>query len=115
MEGHPPSMGAFVISMIPPMYACEEKMTGIVTPNNRNHRIKLFADDLKLFIKNMSEVTNLYKVISNFEIVSGLEMHRDPARKKCQALPFGLHRVHIEWPKWITVQSTMKVVWGGVQ
>ena len=113
MEGHPPSMGAFVISMIPLMYACEEKMTGIVTPSNRNHRIKLFADDLKLFIKNMSEVTNLYKVISNFEKVSGLEMHRDPARKKCQALPFGLHRVHIEWPKWITVQSTMKVV-GGV-
>ena len=40
MEGHPPSMAAFVVSMIPLMYTIEEQMAGIVTPNG----IKLFAD-----------------------------------------------------------------------
>ena len=35
MEGHPPSMAAFVVSMIPLMYATEEKMAGIVTPNGK--------------------------------------------------------------------------------
>ena len=42
MEGHPPSMAAFVISMIPMMTdAIEEKMTGIVTPDDKIHKIKL--------------------------------------------------------------------------
>ena len=40
MEGHPPSMAAFVVSMIPLMYAVEEQMSGIVTSNGKIHRIK---------------------------------------------------------------------------
>ena len=50
MEGHPPSMAAFVVSLVPMMFAIEEKMTGIVTTNHKLHRIKMFADDLKLSI-----------------------------------------------------------------
>ena len=106
-------MAAFVVSIIPLIYAIEEQMSGIVTSNGKMHRIKLFADDLKLFINEISEIRSVYNVISKFEKVSGLEMHRDSARKKCQALPFGSHRSYKSWPDWITVQSTMKVV-GGV-
>ena len=112
MEGHPPSMAAFVVSMIPLMHIFEEQMAGIRTPNGKTHRIKSFADDLKLFIKDPIEITKIYDVISKFENISGLEMHRDPSRNKCQALPFGRHRDHQGWPAWITVQSTMKVVGG---
>ena len=54
----------------------------------------------------------VYNAISKFEKVSGLEMHRDVVRQKCQALPFGNHRSYKNWPDWITVQSTMKVVGG---
>ena len=46
LEGHPPSMAAFVVCLIPIMYAVEEIMTGIVTSNAKTHKIKLFADDL---------------------------------------------------------------------
>ena len=98
MEGHPPSMAAFVISMIPMMTAIEEKMTGIVTPDDKIHKIKLFADDLKCFIMNTEEVDEIYDTICNFEHVSELMMHRDPSRGKCQALPFGSHREYNLWP-----------------
>ena len=37
-------------------------------------------------------------------------MHRDPARNKCQALPFGQHREHRNWPRWITVKDEVKIV-----
>ena len=37
-------------------------------------------------------------------------MHRDPARGKCQALPFGSHREFQDWPEWVTVKSSMKIV-----
>ena len=50
MEGHPPSMAAFVVSLVPMMLAIEEKMTGIVTMNHKLHRIKMFSDDLQLFV-----------------------------------------------------------------
>ena len=78
LEGHPPSMAAFCISMIPLMVSVEEVMSGIVTPDGRNHKIKLFADDIKCFIKDLEEIDPIYKVISNFESISGLMMHRDP-------------------------------------
>ena len=110
MEGHPPSMAAFVISMIPMMTALEEKMIGIVTPDDKIHKIKLFADDLKCFIKDIDEIDKIYDVICKFEHVSGLKMHRDPSRGKCQALPFGSHRENTSWPCWVTVKTSMKVV-----
>ena len=37
-------------------------------------------------------------------------MHRDPGRGKCQALPFGKHREHQDWPNWITVKDEVKIV-----
>ena len=37
-------------------------------------------------------------------------MHRDPGRGKCQALPFGKHREHQDWPHWIAVKNEVKIV-----
>ena len=37
-------------------------------------------------------------------------MHRDPARQKCQALPFGEHINFTGWPSWVTVKNYMKEV-----
>ena len=39
-----------------------------------------------------------------------MKIHRDPAREKCQALPFGEHRNISEWPEWVKVKESMKVV-----
>ena len=55
-------------------------MTLIVTPDYKVHRIKLFADDLKLFIKDLDEIGEMYDVICKFEQVSGLLMHRDKCK-----------------------------------
>ena len=110
MEGHPPSMAAFVVGMIPLMNSLEEKLIGIKIDEGKTHRIKLFADDMKIFIANRREIDTAYNIIEKFEKVSGLEMHRDPARQKCQALPFGEHRNISEWPEWVTVKESMKVV-----
>ena len=57
MEGYPPSMAAFVVSLIPLMYSLDEKMLGISTSDRKTHKYKLFADDLKLFLNNMNELT----------------------------------------------------------
>ena len=73
MEGHPPSMAAFVISMIPLMNNLEEVLTGIITPDEKKHKIKLFADDMKLFIRKEEEIKEAYEVIVRFEDVSGLD------------------------------------------
>ena len=110
MEGHPPSMAAFVIGLIPMMKVLEERLVGIVDAEGKNHRIKLFADDMKVFMADVSEIDCLYSTVSDFENVSGLMMHRDPARGKCQALPFGSHQDFQEWPEWVTVRSSMKIV-----
>ena len=51
MEGHCPSMAAFVVALIPLMYALEEKIEGIETASIGNQKMKMFADDLKLFFR----------------------------------------------------------------
>ena len=112
MEGHPPSMAAFVVSLVPLMYCLEEKLLGIRTPDQKCHKYKFFADDLKLFLNNMEELVSIYDVVCNFEKISGLEMHRDPTREKCQALPFGSHRGYQRWPAWISVKNKIKIVGG---
>ena len=56
MEGHPSSMAAFVVALIPIMVTLEENITGIDTEDNRVHKIKMFADDMKLFIRNLDEI-----------------------------------------------------------
>ena len=110
MEGSPPSMAAFVVSLIPFMKELEKNLRGIVTTNGKVHKIKLFADDLKTFLSDLREIRIVSDVISRFEKVSGLIMHRDPARDKCQALPFGHHRLFKSWPEWINVKNKIKVV-----
>ena len=110
MEGHPPSMAAFVIGLIPLMIDLEGKLKGIKTSDGKTHRIKCFADDMKGFLSDTAEVEIMYNTVSKFEDVSGLEMHRDPTREKCQALPFGSHKNFQDWPTWVTVKSSIKVV-----
>ena len=109
MEGHPPSMAAFVVSMIPLMIGLERVLAGI-TVKSYTHKVKAFADDLKLFIKDIKEIQLSYEVIEAFEKISGLLMHRDPKREKCQILPFGTHRTYNSWPNWVTVRDQIKVV-----
>ena len=112
LEGHCPSMAAFVVSLIPLMHVLEEKMKGIETARIGTQKIKLFADDLKVFIGNTNEIDTVYEAICRFEKVSGLKMHRDPTRGKCQALPFGSHRQFSRWPDWVSVRDKIKVVGG---
>ena len=99
MEGHPPSMAAFVCSLIPLMITIEEELAGIRTPDLKIHKIKLFADDMKLFISKFEDIIKAESIIKRFEKVSWLIMHRDPSRGKCQALPFGSHRGFRDWPR----------------
>ena len=111
MEGHAPSMGAFVLAMAPLGHVLEEALEGITTPDGTKHTVKAFADDVKLVLKDLNaELRRVYDIISKFEFVSGTEMHRDPLRGKCQALPFGSHRNHDEWPAWITVKNEIKIL-----
>ena len=51
MEGHPPSMAAFVMAIIPLMIALESVISGITISDGSTHKLKVFADDLKLFLK----------------------------------------------------------------
>ena len=37
-------------------------------------------------------------------------MHMDPGRGKCQALPFGSHRVYNNWPNWITIKEVVNIL-----
>ena len=69
MEGHPPSMAAFVVSMIPLMKHLEEGLTGIRTDEGRNHKIKLFAEDMKIFLGNLSKIEIAYNVIGKFKSI----------------------------------------------
>ena len=72
----------------------------------------MFADDLKAFVENIDEIATIESVIGEFEIVSGVILHRDPKREKCQPLPFGQHKGYGGWDKypWITPKQTIKVV-----
>ena len=86
MEGHPPSMAAFVTQILPLFYALENILEGIKL-GNKTHKLKGFADDVKVVLRRPEEINICYNIISKFEKVSGLRMHRDPSREKCQALP----------------------------
>ena len=111
MEGHAPSMGAFVIAASPLGHALEEVLEGIETEDGVLHKVKAFADDVKVFLKDIDvELKKVYEIIGNFERVSGTEMHRDPSREKCQALPFGIHKQYQDWPSWVTVKNEIKIL-----
>ena len=109
MEGHPPSMAAFVTQIIPLFSALEKVLDGIKI-RNQTERLKGFADNVKVIIRRPEEIGLCYKIISRFEEISGLRMHRDPLREKCQALPFGSHREYKHWPVWVTVKNRIKIV-----
>ena len=110
MEGSPCSMACFVAGLIPLLIELEENLEGITTPDGVKHKVKAFADDDKVFLKNPDEIHKAYEIIEKFEHVSGLEMHRDPARQKCSALVFGNHRDYNNWPDWVTIKDEVKIV-----
>ena len=111
MEGHAPSMGAFVLGIAPLGHVLEEELEGVTTSDGIKHRVKAFADDAKLVIKDLdSEVPKVFDIINRFEKVSGMEMHREQKREKCQAVPFGSHRSYANWPDWITVKNEVKIL-----
>ena len=56
------------------------------------------------------EVFLVEEVISDFEEVSGLILHRDKSRKKCNVLPFGSHRDFKEWPDWVNKVSKIRII-----
>ena len=56
MEGHAPSMGAFVIAAAPFGHALEEVLEGIETNDGVLHKVKAFADDAKVFLKNVDRI-----------------------------------------------------------
>ena len=58
MEGHPPSMAAFVVSLVPLMHELERVISGI-TIKGKDHKIKMFADDLKIFMSELSEYSKV--------------------------------------------------------
>ena len=109
-EGHSASMPVFALAVAPILVAIENSITGIVTLDGKRHKSKGFADDAKAFLDNPREIYTIYDIIKVFEQISGLYMHRDPARKKCQALTFGEHREYDNWPIWVTLASEIKVV-----
>ena len=109
-EGMSPSMAAFVTVMIPLLISLEEVLEGIVSVGGKRHKAVGFADDCKIALKRPEEINEVYGIIENFETVSGLEMHRDPAKEKCQALTFGSHRQYQNWPAWISLKSVVKIV-----
>ena len=110
MEGHPCSMACFVSCLIPVQVLLEESLEGMKTPDGKIHKTKSFADDGKVLLKHPEEINKVYEIIEKFEKVSGLEMHRDPNREKCQALVFGRHRQYQDWPEWVTVKEKIKIV-----
>ena len=67
MEGHPPSMAAFVLQMIPLTNALEEVLTGILVKGVQD-KVKGFADDVKVFWKDVKELDMCYEVIKGFEL-----------------------------------------------
>ena len=111
MEGHCPSMAAFVTAVIPLLNCLEKSVQGIKI-NEYSNRKKLFgfADDLKLTLRNAEEINTVYNVITKFQKVSGLSMHMDPSRQKCHALCFGSHRNYQHWPVWISCKDVVNIL-----
>ena len=110
MEGNPPSMAAFVTAIIPLLNCLERSVKGITISSGSVKKLFGFADDLKLVLRDPEEIHVIYEIISRFQDVSGLSMHMDPNRKKCQALCFGSHRNYDHWPIWISKQDIVNIL-----
>jgi hypothetical protein len=53
--------------MIPLMNELERVITGITTQDIKIHKVKGFADDLKIFLSNLGEIETCYNIIEKFE------------------------------------------------
>ena len=112
MEGHSPSMQIYCLSSGPLLKAIDSKLSGIKTWDAKIHRTKSFADDLKICIQDPREVTGVDSTIQRFKAVSGLILHRDVRRKKCNVLSFGSHRGFTQWPLWVNKVTKTKIIGG---
>ena len=110
MEGHSPSMQIFCLATAPLLLALENKLTGITIFDNVHHTDKSFADDIKVVLAKPQEVMLVEQIISDFEQVAGLILHRDKTRKKCNVLPFGSHRDFQNWPVWVNKVSKIRII-----
>ena len=55
-------------------------------------------------------MTFVDKTITKFEEVSGLILHRDISRKKCNVIRFGTHRSFDLWPPWVNTVTKSKII-----
>ena len=110
LEGHSPSMQIYCMATGPLLRALGGKLSGIRTWDGILHKNKSFADDLKLLLKKPEEVTCVDETIKRFEGVSGLILHRDVTRKKCNVLTFGSHRNFDGWPQWVNKANKTKII-----
>ena len=110
MEGHGPSSFLFVIAILPLIFELQKNLKGINIGDNINHRVKGFMDDLKCFLVDEKEIYVVDSVITKFEKVSGLIVHRDPSKQKCNILCFGSHRNFKSWPSWVNIAKKVKIV-----
>ena len=112
MEGFPPSMACWVLSSIAIILALQSKLQGIQLPDGRVFKDSNFADDGKLFLKFPQEVHTVDKLVSEFEEVSGVKLHRNKMVRKCNVLSFGKHQDYDKWPDWVNKVNSLKVIGG---
>ena len=110
MEGHPPSMLCYCISTMPFILALNKSLIGINIRHERILKSRSFADDTKIFLTYPREIYKAVNVIEKFEFVSGVSMHRNKAKKKCNILTFGDHSKFQNWPDYFNVTNKMKVI-----
>ena len=109
-EGSAPSMAAYVISTIALIKGLEDQLEGIQLPDNRIFKVFSYADDQKLALKHTSEISKVQDIVFRYENISGLMLHRDVARKKCNILSFGNHCQYKNWPHWINQVEKIKII-----
>ena len=110
LEGHSASMQIYCMASGPLLKALECNLKGIKTWDSKVHITKALADDLKICLQDPSEVTFVDKTITKFEEVSGLILHRDISRKKCNVIRFGTHRSFDLWPPWVNTVTKSKII-----
>ena len=90
-EGSPPSMAAWVVSSIALIIAIENSIQGIQLKDGRIFKSQNFADDGKVMLREPIEIFVVDEIVTRFEKVSGVRLHRDRSLRKCNVLSFGNH------------------------
>ena len=109
-EGFPPSMCCWVIAQMALIIGLEQKLTGIELKDGRIIKDLNFADDQKLFLREPEEIHKVEEIVTKFEQVSGVKLHRNKLLKKCNILCFGQHRGYQKWPDFVNVVDSLKVI-----